>query len=39
MNALSSIGIYFDEKNVKNVSKILENNINHTNNSAELQSL
>jgi len=39
MNALSSIGIYFDEKNVKNVSKILENNINHTNNSAELQAI
>lgn len=36
INSIAGIGIYFDENNKKNVSKVLENDFKQTNNSAEL---
>lgn len=36
INSIAGIGIYFDENNEKNVSKVLEYNAKQTNNSAEL---
>ena len=36
INSIAGIGIYFGENNKKNVSKVLENDLKQTNNSAEL---
>jgi ribonuclease HI len=38
-NSIAGIGIYFDENNSKNVSKVLTDNYKHSNNSAELTAI
>lgn len=38
-NSIAGIGIYFDQNNKKNVSKVLENDFKQTNNSAELSAI
>ena len=39
IKSLAGIGIYFDQNNAKNVSKIIENDLKQINNSAELSAI
>ena len=39
INSLAGIGIYFDENNIKNLSKLIESSNKQTNNTAELMAI